>query len=403
MANTIKFGNAQWATQKDSILAFNDENANFKPLPFTASRASTATRVNKAGLLETVASGIPRVDYLENTKGAYLLEPQSTNLLTYSNDFAGSGYNKNSFVALANQGISPEGLNNASLIYQTANGDRDFYADTPNRIDVFSVYAKSSGKDFFVIFSKAGTNPAWYNLANGTLGTVPGGTTATITPAGNGWYRLTYYRNVAGVYQFFKPIDSNGSTVGTASGTDGALIYGAQLEQSSYPTSYIPTNGTAITRLDDTASQEVPDGIINSSQGVLYAEISALSNEGDTYRTISLNDGSGTNTNRILIGYSNTDNIYAQINNTVIGITGANFNVKNLNKLAVVYNGSVAKFFLNGAQVGTGITTAPTLIGLDNITSSSGAATSVFEGKVKDMKVYNTSLTDAELVTLTKV
>ena len=52
MANTIKFGNGQWATKEDSILAYNDENANFKPLPFVTSRASTATTVNKSGLLE---------------------------------------------------------------------------------------------------------------------------------------------------------------------------------------------------------------------------------------------------------------------------------------------------------------------------------------------------------------
>ena len=80
MANTIKFGNGQWATKEDSILAYNDENANFKPLPFVTSRASTATRVNKAGLLETVASGVPRVDYLDNSKGSYLIEGNSTNL-----------------------------------------------------------------------------------------------------------------------------------------------------------------------------------------------------------------------------------------------------------------------------------------------------------------------------------
>ena len=94
MANTLKFGNENWATKKDSILAYNDENANFKPLPFVTSRASTATRVNKAGLLETVASGVPRVDYLDNSKGSYLLEPASTNLITQSEAFGNSYWTK---------------------------------------------------------------------------------------------------------------------------------------------------------------------------------------------------------------------------------------------------------------------------------------------------------------------
>ena len=91
MANTLKFGDGKWGAKKDSILAYNDENANFKPLPFTTSRASTATRINKAGLIEKVENGIPRVDYLGNTKGALKLEPQSTNKIQYSESF-GRGY-----------------------------------------------------------------------------------------------------------------------------------------------------------------------------------------------------------------------------------------------------------------------------------------------------------------------
>ena len=94
MANTLKFGDGKWGAKKDSILAYNDENANFKPLPFTTSRASTATRINKAGLIEKVENGIPRVDYLGSTKGAMLLEPQSTNLIRYSEAFGNSYWTK---------------------------------------------------------------------------------------------------------------------------------------------------------------------------------------------------------------------------------------------------------------------------------------------------------------------
>ena len=64
MANTLKFGNGEWYGKKDTILAYNDENSNYKPLPFDFSRASNATVVNKAGLIETVGSGEPRVDFL---------------------------------------------------------------------------------------------------------------------------------------------------------------------------------------------------------------------------------------------------------------------------------------------------------------------------------------------------
>ena len=91
---TLKFGNGEWYGKKDTILAYNDENNNYKPLPFDFSRGSSATVVNKDGLIETVGSGEPRVDYKDNTKGALLLEPSRTNLVNYSSNFQ-SGWSVN--------------------------------------------------------------------------------------------------------------------------------------------------------------------------------------------------------------------------------------------------------------------------------------------------------------------
>jgi len=391
MANTLKFGNENWATKEDSILAYNDENDNFKPLPFTTSRASTATRVNKSGLIETVASGIPRVDYLGNTKGFHLLEPQSTNVVPYSQ--VTTGWTLSNVTEIQNALISPDGTLNASKFTTSAlavNIKFQTVTVNPETTYTYSFYCNYVGGDGLqgrFYDNTNGQNIEFYNyMSQIEQGKWTRVTRTFTTPVG-----------CTNIQIWYLALSSTFPVI--------ASYWGAQLEQGSYASSYIPNFGTAlgVTRLADTASQTVPSGIINSSEGVLYAEISALSNEGDTYRTISLNDGSGTITNRILIGYTDTNNVYAQVNNTVIGITGVNSNLKVSNKLAVVYNGSVAKLFFNGTQVGTGITTAPTLTGLDNITSSSGAVTSVFEGKIKDLKVYNTALTDAELVTLTRV
>ena len=87
MANTLKFGNGQWATGNGQVLAYNDENSNFKPLPFNFTRASSATVVNQSGLIETVGSGLPRIDFEGNTKGALLLEPSRTNVVDNSTNF----------------------------------------------------------------------------------------------------------------------------------------------------------------------------------------------------------------------------------------------------------------------------------------------------------------------------
>jgi hypothetical protein len=85
--NTLKFGNGEWYGKKDTILAYNDLNSNYKPLPFNFSRASKATVINKDGLIEELGSGQPRVDFLGNTQGALKLEPARTNLITYSESF----------------------------------------------------------------------------------------------------------------------------------------------------------------------------------------------------------------------------------------------------------------------------------------------------------------------------
>ena len=73
MSNTYKFGNGTWATKKGSTLAYNDEDNNFKPLPFSFERNSIATRVNKEGLIEVVGNDIPRIDYTDSAEGALLV------------------------------------------------------------------------------------------------------------------------------------------------------------------------------------------------------------------------------------------------------------------------------------------------------------------------------------------
>ena len=402
MAQKLKFGNGTWATKKGSTLAYNDENNNYKPLPFSFTRDSIATRVNKEGLIEVVGNNKPRIDYKDSAEGVLLLEPQSSNLLTYSNDFAGSSYTKNSFACLPNHAISPEGLNNASLIYQTASGDKDFYVSTPNRIDVFSVYAKASGKDFFAIFDKSGTNIVYYNLSNGTLATVPSGTTATITPVGNDWYRLTYYRNQSGTYQFFKPVDAADSAIGTASGTDGALIYGAQLENGTYATSYIPTSGSTVTRAAETANGSGNSEVFNDSEGVLFAEINLIYNQSGRYITL----GDGTSSNRIILGTEGGDDriiFYVIVGGNVqCQIPYILPDINAIYKIAIKYKQNDFALWVNGLEVGTD-TSGSTLASntLSKLVFNGGTGTSNFYGKTKELGYYNTALTDAELEYMT--
>ena len=158
MSNTLKFGNGQWATKDGSVLAYNDENDNFKPLPFNFERASSATLVNKDGLIEQVGSGEPRIDYTDSAEGALLLEGQSTNLIDYSEDFsqsywvnlgAGAG---SAAVVTSNYAISPDGTQNASRLQCDLNGGG---ASSGNQSLIYNDVLVSAGDSTRSIYVKS--------------------------------------------------------------------------------------------------------------------------------------------------------------------------------------------------------------------------------------------------------
>ena len=123
MANTLKFGNGQWAVKDGYALAYNDENGNFKPLPFDFTRSTSATRVNKQGLIETVGGNEPRIDFLNDSNGALLLEPQRSNLALYSNDLSNAAWVKTLSTITSNAAISPDATLNANKIVETTHNN----------------------------------------------------------------------------------------------------------------------------------------------------------------------------------------------------------------------------------------------------------------------------------------
>ena len=160
MSNTYKFGNGTWATKKGSTLAYNDEDNNFKPLPFSFERNSIATRVNKEGLIEVVGNDIPRIDYTDSTEGALLLENSATNLITYSEDFSQSDWVKTGLTVNVNQITSPYGgLNADEVDITTANAHYLF--------DTISVSASTNYT--FTFYVKKGTaTDVSYSILNAT-------------------------------------------------------------------------------------------------------------------------------------------------------------------------------------------------------------------------------------------
>ena len=397
MAATLKLGDRQWATKEGSLLAYNDENNNFKPLPFDFTRASSATRVNKQGLIETVASGVPRIDYTD-ANGALLLEPQRTNLVTYSEDFSSWG------VVFAGTGImpiiqsdvviSPDGTQNADkFIFDTnggtTSGDYSFtnysYTSTVNDYSL-SIYLKGNvgGEKIFMDFDSGNSN------------------IITLT---NTWER----------YTLTKPINNTatkqiriGQRGGTGSDLNESIIYiwGAQLEEGSYATSYIPTQGSAVTVVKDICTGAGNDQVFNSEEGVLYIETKGFIDVPTTSSYIQLSkNGESSATNSLIIQHRN--NGYLRIYVNGFGNDDIHFNVNidftENHKIAVLYKLNGYKLFIDGvAQSLYGTPTQTVFSGLDNLSFDLRGA-SVWTGNVKDARVYNTALTDAELIALTTI
>jgi hypothetical protein len=178
-------------------------------------------------------------------------------------------------------------------------------------------------------------------------------------------------------------------------------IFGSQLEAGSFPTSYIPTTGSTVTRAAETCNSAGNSTVFNDSEGVLYAEISAFINGGGGDRTISISDGSQSNSIQLLL-----HNTASRINFRVRDGGSLEVNISDLEtnqtldlKVACKYKSGDYSLFVNGTKKAT--TTSGNLpTGLNQLAFDDGAYND-FYGKVKNIQVYNTALTDAELIELT--
>ena len=381
MAQTLKFGDGTWATKKGSTLAYNDEDNNYKPLPFATTRSTSATRVNKQGLIEVVEGDRPRIDYTDTSDGALLLEPQRTNLVTYSNDFTDASW---SGVFIENNGISPNGTQNADkFVFAQGASYPQFYKSVSGLVVgqeyTSTIYIKKTqnSSDFQIISSGTPFNPTneWQRVVKTFTAT---STTQTVL--------LNYVVSVG---------------VGVI---NEIYVAFAQLEQSSYATSYIPTSGSAATRVADTASGSGNSEVFNDSSGVLFADIAALTQDNDN--TVELCINNGTTNNRLSISLQTATNALRVVAR-VSGVNQVNrtktlSDITLFNKIAFKYKQNDYSVFVNGFEILTDTigTTFPTST-LNTFDFDRADGGTPFYGKTKQIGYYNTILTDLELETLT--
>jgi hypothetical protein len=378
----------------------------------TFTRASAATRVNASGLIESVASGVPRLDYTGGGCPSLLLEPQRTNTTQFSEQMDNAYWEKFDMTIAANNAASPDGFINADKLEETATTNLHYAGAGAGQMTATNTYTasaffKASERSFAWIYIYNGVEAsglnAFFNLSNGTIGTIDSGITATITNYGNGWYRCTVTRTITGNADAgwgFGTTTTDGvySYLGTAG--SGIFAWGAQLEEGSYPTSYIPTTSAAVTRAADTY-QKANFGN-TSTAGTLYYEFDNFqpSNPANGLYMIQLFAGSSVgdadfaDSNGISIinniAIEGRNNGYATTLFSFTPAAGANV------KIALRYDGTNVVAFLNGVK---GTVFADDSVGVKNaIRVNNGENGSQ---STRALAFYPVALTDAECIALT--
>jgi hypothetical protein len=358
-------------------------------------RATTATRVNSSGIIETVAANVPQLDYTDATCPSFMVEPQRTNVYIYSNDYTTNQTGTN-VVVTANAATSPDGTNNATKFEVSSGGYRLTWG---------TFFTVSAGEYTCSFYAKN------INATEMKVGIVNGNTFGNIvTPFSyisqvntTSWTRVSF--------NFTVP---SGTTllgvelIGTGSLGD-FLFFGHQVEKSASnlprETSYIPTTSASVTRNLTTFTKAGLSSLMGSSEGVLFLEISADNVAADS--VISIGD---TSTNWVAIG-SASDGLSLWLSIMIggswliISSYWSNPQTKPAGffKIAAKYKSGDSAIWINGTEAITSTTTATPTGTFSNIWGYYAASPTSwnFNGKIRQLQVYDTILTDDQLLALT--
>jgi hypothetical protein len=325
-----------------------------------------------------------------------LLEPERRNLVQYSEDFSQLSSQSNVTIT-DNQVISPDGTQNAASFIDNGTGGVH---------RAFSVYSSTIASGQLVAHSI---------FANGVIGNSSSSANPIIENYGNGWYRCILFAttsannaSVAGLLTLTNNLDVTSRSPSYSGNGEGVYIFGLQIEQGSYPTSYIPNYGTALgaTRSAETCNNAGDVNTFNDSEGVLFAEVSAF-NDSSIWRGISISDGTISNkVSYFATGRGNANearfDIIAAGSFQVINYVVLN-DITNSNKVAIKYKANDVGMWVNGFRLALD-TNATMPSGLSKIQFANGNTSSPAEnyyGNTKQIQYFDSALTDSELETLT--
>jgi hypothetical protein len=382
----------------------------------TVTRASnTATRVNSSGLIEIVNANLPRFDYDPITlapKGL-LIEESRTNLLRYSAQLEIGAWGKTRATVTANATVAPDGASTADKIVEDTTASSTHFitqviAFTAGTTYVLSAYVKADERnwfDFQLPSSIMGTiRNAFFDVSNGTLGTVTSGVTAAITFAGNGWYRcsVTFTPTASGSVSFaFLLADADNSISYSGDGTSGLFVWGAQLEAGAFATSYIPTVASQVTRNPDVVSMTGTNfsDWYSQDEGAFNCVYDTAIISGTGF-ALGVNDASLNNYLKIGVTSGNVDGRYRTPSSDVSLLRGA-YTPNVVNSVCFGYKNLSFACASKGAAVGTNTTGSVTnVMSQLNIGSVNGLVQ--INGHVQKISYWPQRILNAEVQAFSK-
>ena len=380
----------------------------------TLTRLTGGTYFGPDGVLRTAQANAPRIDFDPSTLvcRGLLVEEQRANLMTYSEEFNDVTWLKQNVTVTPNDVAAPNGTLTADLVVD----------DTSVALQNHRVHAAPTTTagvthtaSFFVrnidatwVHIRDGTNgiSCWFNLATKTIG-INQFSSAMITEVGNQWLRLsvTWAPATASSSIGIGFAPSDGVNLYTTSTNTSIHIWGAQLEAGSFPTSYIPTTSTAVTRAADVASVNTLSPWFNASEGTLFAEYGNIAQtiSGVGRRIFTVSDG--TSSNQISLRWADVSAItnvsVTESGSAQVIITG---DVSGTSKAALAYKINDFAISRNGGAVVTdtsGNVPAVNIAYMGLNADGATTASAMLNGHIQRITYYPRKLSSAELQAIT--
>jgi len=370
----------------------------------TFTRSSTGTFIDSGtGLVTTASTNAARFE-----ANGVLIEGASTNLQRHSEEFSNAVWALDDSVINDNVTVAPDGNTTADRLIDNNIGGTsdvrvfDVHALANSNDHTFSVFLKTDQLQWAfmqtALFDTSGNGRSWFDLSLCALGTISANHTATIKDFGNGWCRcsITMSSTTDLTGNFYVGLaDADGDFVVDKDGTSSIFVWGAQLEELPFVSSYIPTAGTTVTRSSDNLSID-SDNIPAPTADYSVALTSDFIGLDSSVSQVLFNVVGETSRR---IEWNTTTGAIEAIHGAVTSTSTSTFNPGDRVDIAFVVDGTNQTLYIDGVEedqdakgTATGTKTA--------INIGRQASTNQASSHIKPLQIFDIALTPSEVADL---